>query len=74
MARKCAVSGKTRQVGFSVSHANNKRKKTWLSNLHKKRLFDPEQGKWVRVRISSRALKAIDKRGVSAVLREQGLS
>jgi len=68
MAKRCEVSGRGRQVGNNVSHANNKRKKIWQLNLQHKRLFDPETGKWTRIKVSSRALRTIDKQGLNEAL------
>ena len=72
MSRKCQVSGKTALRGNKVSHANNKSLKTWQVNLHNKRLFDPETKKWVKVRVSSRALRTISKNGISDTLKSMG--
>lgn len=73
MSRKCQISNKGRQAGFSVSHAHNKRHKTWEANLQNKWLFDSESGKWVRLRVSTRILRTIDKKGLAATLRDYNL-
>jgi len=70
MSRKCDLTGKGRQNGNKVSHANKKAAKVWNPNLHKRRLFDSETGKWVTLKVSSRVLRTIDKKGLSAVLKE----
>lgn len=70
MSRKCQVNGKTAQTGNNVSHAHNKTRKTWNVNLHKKRLFNPETGKWVVLKLSTRALRTVTKRGLSEALKE----
>lgn len=72
MAKRCQISGKSAQSGNNVSHANNKTKKTWDVNLHKRRLFDSETGQWVTLRVSSRILRTIDRKGLSKTLREMG--
>lgn len=74
MSRRCQITGKGRSTGNNVSKANNKRKKVWNANLHTKRLFDSESGQWVRLRVSSRALRTIDKKGLAATLKDSGLS
>ena len=74
MSRKCQISGKGAQRGNTVSHANNKRRKTWNANLQNKRVFDSESGTWVRLRVSSRTLRTISKKGLAATLRDNGLS
>lgn len=74
MSRVCQLTKKGPQRGCNVSHAHNKTKKTWKVNLQKRRLFDPKSGKWVSLRISTRTLRAIDKKGLAAVLSEAGVS
>lgn len=74
MSRRCTVTGKGSQNGHKVSHANNKSNKITYANLHSRRLFDSESGKWVRIRVSSRTLRTIDQKGLSAALRDEGLS
>ena len=73
MSRTCQISGKRPRRGNTVSKANNKRRRTWNVNLHSKRIFDSETGTWVRVRVSSRILRTIDRKGLSATLRDNGL-
>lgn len=74
MSRKCTISKKGLQRGRKVSHANNKTLKAWHPNLHLKRLFDSETGVWVRVKVSSRMLRTIDKKGLSAALKDNGMT
>jgi large subunit ribosomal protein L28 len=74
MARKCTISGKSFSRGHNVSHANNKTNKVSYPNLHWKRLYDSEAKKWVRVKVSSRALRTIGKNGLSQVLRNARLT
>ena len=73
MSRKCQISQKGSQRGNNVSHAKNKTKKTWLPNLQSKKLFDSETGKYVRIRVSSRILRTIDKKGLAATLKDNGM-
>ena len=74
MARKCEITGKGPLTGNSVSHAHNKTKRRQLPNLQKKRIFVPELNKSVRIRVSTSALRSIDKMGLAAFLRKNGLS
>ncbi len=74
MSRVCQLSKKRAQRGNYVSHANNKQRKEWRPNLHTKRLFDSETGQWVRLRISSRMLRTISKKGLSQTLKDLGMS
>lgn len=63
MARTCDLTGKRRQIGHSVSHSNIKTKKENQPNLRTKRIYDPETGKTIRLRVSARALRTLDKVG-----------
>lgn len=74
MSKKCQISGKAKQRGCNVSKANNKTLRTWEANLKRKRLFDTETGTWVRVTVSTRLLRTIDRKGLSATLRDHGLT
>ena len=74
MARKCQISGKKQLKGHRVSHANNKSLRRWHVNLHSKWLYDSETGRKVRVRVSSRVLRTISKKGLAATLRDYGLT
>ncbi len=70
MARICELTGKRTQVGNSVSHANNKTKRKFYPNLQTKRFFVPEDGKWITLKVSTKAIKTINSKGISAVLKE----
>lgn len=74
MARVCKLTGKKPVVGYNVSHAHNKTKKRWLPNLIRKRIWVPELNRWVRIRMSMRALRTVEKKGLMAMLKEQGLT
>jgi large subunit ribosomal protein L28 len=63
MAATCDLIGKRRLVGNKVSHANNRTKTTQKPNLQMKRVFDPETGQTVRLRLSTRAIRTLDKVG-----------
>ncbi len=75
MSRVCEITGKKAMVGNNVSHSNRKTKRKFNVNLLKKRFFLPEEGKWVTLRVSTSALKTINKVGITAALKkakEQG--
>ncbi len=74
MARRCKLSNKGPLVGNRVSHANNKTKMRQLPNLQSKRIYMPEENRWVRVRLSTRALRTVSKKGLAAYLRDSGLT
>ncbi|MGB3289280.1 MAG: 50S ribosomal protein L28 [Burkholderiaceae bacterium] len=68
MARVCQVTGKGPIVGNNVSHANNKTKRRFLPNLQSRRFWVESENRWVRLRVSTNALRTIDKNGIESVL------
>lgn len=70
MARVCDITGKRPRVGNNVSHSNNKTKRKFYPNLHKKRFYIPEEDRWITLKVSTTALRTISKNGITAVLRE----
>jgi large subunit ribosomal protein L28 len=70
MARVCEITGKRPRVGNTVSHANNKTKRKFYPNLQTKRFFVPEEGKWITLKLSTKAIKTINLKGVSQVIKE----
>lgn len=70
MAKVCQITGKRAQVGNKVSHANNKTKRKFNPNLQKKRFYVPEEDAWVTLKVSTRAIKTINKNGIYAVLKK----
>lgn len=70
MARVCQITGKRPQVGNNVSHANNRTKRRFLPNLQKKRFYIPEEDRWIVLKVSTKAIKTINKNGISSVLKE----
>ncbi len=73
MSRVCELTGKGPKVGNRVSHANNKTKMRQLPNLQSKRMWVPEFGAFVRVRLSARALRSVAKLGFVPYCRKVGL-
>jgi len=73
MARKCTFTGKRPNVANRVSHSNIKTKKRQLPNLQYRNLWWEEGNRYVRVRVSTRALRTIDKKGLGAFAKEQGI-
>ncbi len=63
MSRICELTGKGRQVGNNVSHANNKTKRTFLPNLQNVTLISDALGRSVRLRVSAHALRSVEHRG-----------
>jgi large subunit ribosomal protein L28 len=68
MARVCQITGKRPVTGNNVSHAHNKTRRRFLPNLHSHRFWVESENRWVRLRISSKGLRIIDKKGIDAVL------
>ena len=74
MSKVCKITGKRPLVANNVSKANNKTKRRQLPNLQKKKIFIPELGKFVRIKVSANALKSIDKEGLLTFLKKKNLS
>ncbi len=72
MSKKCQLTGKKPLVGNHVSHANNKVKRRQLPNLQYKKIFVAELKRSVRLRLSTRAIRTIDKHGLIPYLKKQG--
>ncbi len=68
MARVCQVTGKKPMVGNNVSHANNKTKRRFLPNLQSRRFWVESENRWIRLRVTTNAIRTIDKNGIDAVL------
>lgn len=68
MSRVCQVTGKRPVTGNNVSHANNKTKRRFLPNLQSHRFWVESEKRFVRLRVSSKGMRIIDKRGIDAVL------
>tara|TARA_Y100000592_G_C5295096_1_gene232689 strand:- start:87 stop:329 length:243 start_codon:yes stop_codon:yes gene_type:complete len=73
MSRRCAISGKKPLSGNNVSHAHNKSKRWQRPNVQTKRLYVPELKRFVRLKLSTRALRTVSKIGLLPYLRKQGL-
>jgi len=70
MSRVCELTGKKAMVGNNVSHALNRTKRKFNANLMTKRFYIPEEDKLVTLKVSASALKNINKKGISAVIKE----
>ena len=68
MSKVCQVTGKRPVAGFNVSHANNRTKRRFNPNLHRHRFWVESENRWVRLRLSSKGMRIIDKLGIDAVL------
>ncbi|QBQ53309.1 50S ribosomal protein L28 [Nitrosococcus wardiae] len=68
MSRVCQVTGKRPVSGNNVSHAHNKTKRRFLPNLHTHRFWVESEKRWVKLKVSSKGLRIIDKQGIDQVL------
>jgi large subunit ribosomal protein L28 len=68
MSRVCQITGKRPITGNTVSHANNKRRRRFLPNLHTQRFWLEGEKRWVTLRVSTNAMRTIEKNGLEAVL------
>ena len=73
MARKCIFTGKRPNFGNKVSHSHRKSRKKQLPNIQLRRVWWPEGERFVRLRLSTRALRTIDKKGLQAFADEAGV-
>ena len=70
MSKTCEITGKKVMFGNNVSKSLNRTKRRFDVNLIKKRFFIPDENKWIKLKISASALKTINKKGISEVLKE----
>ena len=70
MSRICELTGKRAMFGNNVSHALNRTRRRFNVNLIKQRFYIPEEDKWVTLKVSTAALKTINKIGISAAIKE----
>ncbi len=70
MSKVCQVTGKRPITGNNVSHAHNKTKRRFLPNLHVHRFWIESEKRWVRLRVSAKGMRVIDKKGIDTVLGE----
>ena len=70
MSRVCELTGKKAMTGNNVSNAMNKTKRTFGVNLIKKRFYIPEEDSWITLKVSTSALKTINKIGIAAALKD----
>lgn len=68
MSQVCQVTGKRPLVGNNVSHAHNKTRRRFLPNLHNHRFWVESENRFVRLRVSSKGMRIIDKHGIEKVL------
>ena len=70
MSRICQITGKKAMVGNHVSHSKRRVKRTFEINLFKRNFYWPEEDRWIRLNVSAAGLRLINKKGISACLKE----
>ncbi len=70
MSRVCQVTGKRPMAGNNVSHAKNRTRRRFLPNLHNHRFWVESEKRFVTLKVSSKGMRTIDKRGIEIVLEE----
>ncbi|MFT3906430.1 MAG: 50S ribosomal protein L28 [Steroidobacteraceae bacterium] len=70
MSRVCQITGKRPTTGNTVSHANNKKRRRFLPNLHTQRFWLEGEKRWVSLRVSTHALRTIEKKGLDVIVAE----
>jgi len=70
MSRICEITGKKVISGNNVSHSHKKTRRKFYPNLQTKRFYIPEEDKWITLKVSTDAIRLIDKKGISFVLKE----
>ncbi len=70
MSRVCQVTGKRPLSGNNVSHAHNKTRRRFLPNLQTRRFWVESESRWVKLRVSTKGLRIIDKKGIDTVLKD----
>ena len=68
MSKICQITKKRPTTGNKVSHANNKTKRRFLPNLQSRRFWVESENRWIRLRVTTNAIRTIDKLGIDAVL------
>jgi large subunit ribosomal protein L28 len=68
--RVCDLTGKKAMVGNNVSFSNKKTKRRFYPNLQEKKFFIPEENRWISLKVSTKAIKTINKKGITAVLND----
>ncbi|MGI9336128.1 MAG: 50S ribosomal protein L28 [Gammaproteobacteria bacterium] len=70
MSQVCQVTGKRPMAGNNVSHAKNRTRRRFLPNLHSHRFWVPSENRFVRLRVSAKGMRIIDKNGIESVLED----
>lgn len=70
MSAVCQVTGRQPGYGKQVSHSDRRTSRRWEPNLQRRRYWLPSEGRWIRLRVSTKGMKVIDRRGIESVVAE----
>ncbi|MDF5722242.1 MAG: 50S ribosomal protein L28 [Rhizonema sp. PD37] len=74
MSRRCELTGKKANNAFAVSHSHRRTKRVQQANLQSKRIWWSEGNRWVRLKLSTKAIKTLDSKGLEAMAKEAGIN
>ncbi|MBD2155958.1 50S ribosomal protein L28 [Leptolyngbya sp. FACHB-16] len=74
MSRVCDLTGKRANNAYAISHSHRRTKKLQEANLQEKRIWWPQGQRWVKLRLSTKALKTLEKKGLQAMAKEAGIN
>jgi large subunit ribosomal protein L28 len=74
MSKKCSITGKKPSFGNNVPFSHKKSRRRWDPNVHDKRIWVPELNRFVKIRLSTRAMRTIDKQGLMPFLRKNNMT
>ena len=74
MSRRCQLTGKKANNAFAVSHSHRRTKRLQQPNLQWKRVWWPQGNRWVKLHISTKAIKTLEKKGLQAMAKEAGIN
>ena len=74
MARKCTLTGKQANNAYAVSHSHRRTKKMQEANLQEKRVWSPQEKRWIKLRLSTKAIKTLERKGLYAMAKTAGIT
>ncbi len=74
MSRRCQLTGKKANNAFAISHSHRRTKRLQYANLQSKRVWWPEGNRWVRLKLSTKAIKTLETKGLQAMAKEAGIN
>lgn len=74
MSRRCQLTGKKANNGFAVSHSHRRTKRLQHANLQNKRVWWSEGNRWVKLKLSTKAIKTLETKGLQAMAKEAGIN